>query len=49
MIEAERPTIAGAVPTIWHGLLHYLDEHPGGDISSLQRGHRRRLGRARRR
>ena len=35
MIAAERPTFAGAVPTIWNDLLHYLDEH-GGDISSLR-------------
>ena len=35
MIEQERPTFAGAVPTIWNDLLHHLDEH-GGDISSLR-------------
>jgi fatty-acyl-CoA synthase len=35
MIEAERPTIAGAVPTIWTDLLSYLDQHPT-DISSLK-------------
>jgi fatty-acyl-CoA synthase len=35
LIEAEHPTLAGAVPTIWNGLLQYLREH-GGDISSLR-------------
>ena len=35
LIEAERPTIAGAVPTIWSGLLQYVRAH-GGDLSSLR-------------
>ena len=35
MIEAERPTVGGAVPTIWTALLDYLDHHPA-DVSSLQ-------------
>jgi len=35
LIEMERPTIAGAVPTIWNGLLQYVREH-GGDLSSLR-------------
>jgi fatty-acyl-CoA synthase len=35
LIEAERPTLAGAVPTIWSGLLQYIRQH-GGDISSLR-------------
>jgi fatty-acyl-CoA synthase len=35
MIEAERPTLAGAVPTIWTDLLSYLEQHPS-DISSLR-------------
>jgi len=35
MIEAERPTLAGAVPTIWTDLLSYLGQHPA-DISSLK-------------
>jgi fatty-acyl-CoA synthase len=35
MIEQEKPTIAGAVPTIWQGLLAHLDEK-GGDVSSLR-------------
>ena len=28
MIETERVTGGGAVPTIWTDLLRYLDEHP---------------------
>ncbi|WP_030543756.1 long-chain fatty acid--CoA ligase [Streptomyces albus] len=35
MIEAERPTIAAAVPTIWQGLLAELDAKPR-DVSSLR-------------
>ena len=35
LIEAERPTIAGAVPTIWNGLLQYVRAN-GGDLSSLR-------------
>jgi len=34
-IEAERPTVAGAVPTIWNGLLQHVRAH-GGDLSSLR-------------
>jgi fatty-acyl-CoA synthase len=34
-IEAERPTVAGAVPTIWNAVLQHLRAH-GGDISSLR-------------
>lgn len=36
MIEAERATGAGAVPTIWNDLLHFLDEHPEIDTSSVR-------------
>jgi fatty-acyl-CoA synthase len=36
LIETQRPTVAGAVPTIWNDLLHYLDREPGHDISSLR-------------
>ncbi len=36
MIEAERPTMAGAVPTIWTDVLHYLRDSPGHDVSSLK-------------
>jgi fatty-acyl-CoA synthase len=35
LIEQERPTIAGAVPTIWNDLLRYVDEH-GTDLSSFR-------------
>jgi fatty-acyl-CoA synthase len=35
MITAEKPTFAGAVPTIWQGLLSYLDANPV-DMSSLR-------------
>jgi fatty-acyl-CoA synthase len=36
LIEQERPTCAGAVPTIWADLLNYADTHPV-DLSSLRR------------
>jgi fatty-acyl-CoA synthase len=36
MIEAERPNLAGAVPTIWTDLLAHLDAHPEVDASSLR-------------
>ncbi|MEU6645221.1 long-chain fatty acid--CoA ligase [Saccharomonospora sp. NPDC046836] len=35
MLAAEKPTFAGAVPTIWQGLLQYLDGKPQ-DISHLR-------------
>ena len=35
MIETHRPTVAGAVPTIWNDLLSYLEDHPA-DLSSLR-------------
>ncbi len=35
MISSERPTLAGAVPTIWTDLLAYLDAHPT-DVASLR-------------
>jgi fatty-acyl-CoA synthase len=35
LIEAERVTLAGAVPTIWTALLGYLDTHPT-DTSALR-------------
>jgi fatty-acyl-CoA synthase len=35
MIEAERPTVAGAVPTIWNALLQHVRAN-GGDLSSLR-------------
>lgn len=35
MLDAEKPTFAGAVPTIWQGLLAHLDTNPQ-DISHLR-------------
>lgn len=35
LIEAQQPTISGAVPTVWGDVLRYLREH-GGDMSSLR-------------
>ncbi len=36
MIETLRPTVAGAVPTIWNDVMHYLEKNPGHDVSSLR-------------
>ena len=36
MIEKLRPTIAGAVPTIWNDLRHRLEDDPDHDLSSLR-------------
>ena len=36
LIETQRPTVAGAVPTIWNDVMHYLEHEPGHDISSLR-------------
>jgi fatty-acyl-CoA synthase len=35
MIAAERVTDSAAIPTLWSGLLEYLDLHPDVDVSSL--------------
>jgi fatty-acyl-CoA synthase len=35
LIEAERPTLAGAVPTIWNALLQHV-RATGGDLTSLR-------------
>jgi fatty-acyl-CoA synthase len=35
MIEAERPTFAGAVPTIWNEVLRYAESH-SSDLSSFR-------------
>ncbi|HEY2577732.1 MAG TPA: long-chain fatty acid--CoA ligase [Streptosporangiaceae bacterium] len=35
LIEAERPTLAGAVPTIWNDVLRHVRAN-GGDLSSLR-------------
>ncbi|HWF70208.1 MAG TPA: long-chain fatty acid--CoA ligase [Mycobacterium sp.] len=36
MIEKLRPTVAGAVPTIWNDVMHCLEKDPGHDVSSLR-------------
>ena len=43
MIETERVTGGGAVPTIWNDLLRYLDEHPSRHLLAA-RGRGRRVG-----
>jgi fatty-acyl-CoA synthase len=37
MVENLRPTLAGAVPTIWNDVMHCLEKDPGHDVSSLRR------------
>ncbi|CPR08882.1 long-chain-fatty-acid--CoA ligase [Mycobacterium bohemicum DSM 44277] len=36
MVETMRPTLAGAVPTIWNDVAHRLEQDPDHDISSLR-------------
>lgn len=36
LIESQRPTLAGAVPTIWNDVMNCLEKNPGHDISSLR-------------
>jgi len=36
MIEKLRPTVAGAVPTIWNDVMHHLEKDPAHDLSSLR-------------
>ncbi len=36
VIETQRPTVAGAVPTIWNDVMTHLAKSPGHDISSLR-------------
>jgi fatty-acyl-CoA synthase len=36
MVEKLRPTVAGAVPTIWNDVMHRLEEDPDHDMSSLR-------------
>src|SRR5947209_13622546 len=36
MVETQRPTVAGAVPTIWNDVLHRLEDDPDHDMSSLR-------------
>ncbi len=35
LIDGEKPTIAGAVPTIWNDVLHFLETHASYDVTSL--------------
>ncbi|OLZ42956.1 long-chain fatty acid--CoA ligase [Amycolatopsis keratiniphila] len=36
MVHAERPTLAGAVPTIWNDVLQHTEKEDGLDFSSLR-------------
>ncbi|WP_409496759.1 fatty acid--CoA ligase [Amycolatopsis sp. cmx-11-12] len=36
LVETERPTLSGAVPTVWSDVLAYLATEPGHDLSSLR-------------
>ncbi|MFV8050033.1 fatty acid--CoA ligase [Mycobacterium sp. 48b] len=36
LIESQRPTLAGAVPTIWNDVMHRLEKNPGHDVTSLR-------------
>ncbi|MCV7170636.1 long-chain fatty acid--CoA ligase [Mycobacterium manitobense] len=36
VVESQRPTVAGAVPTIWNDILHRIESSSGHDISSLR-------------
>jgi fatty-acyl-CoA synthase len=36
MIETMRPTVASAVPTIWNDVMHYLEQYPDHDVSTLR-------------
>jgi fatty-acyl-CoA synthase len=36
LIADERPTMSGAVPTIWNDILRYAEEHPSVDFSSFR-------------
>ena len=35
-IQASRPTMSGAVPTVWNDVLQYLDGHPDVRLDSLE-------------
>lgn len=35
LISDQKPTIGGAVPTIWNDVLNFLESNPGYDVSSL--------------
>ncbi|WP_174523760.1 fatty acid--CoA ligase [Mycolicibacterium novocastrense] len=36
LIQRERPTVSGGVPTVWNDVLRYLEAHPEADVSSLR-------------
>jgi fatty-acyl-CoA synthase len=36
LVEQERVTVLAGVPTVWIGLLQYLEENPGHDLSSVR-------------
>jgi len=36
LVETQRPTMAGAVPTIWNDVMHCLEKEPDHDMSSLR-------------
>jgi fatty-acyl-CoA synthase len=36
LVQTERVTVLAGVPTVWIGLLHYLEQNPGHDLSSIR-------------
>ena len=44
LIETQRPTVAGAVPTIWNDVMHYLENDPGPRHLVAAAGDLRRVG-----
>jgi acyl-CoA synthetase (AMP-forming)/AMP-acid ligase II len=36
LVEAERVTVLAGVPTVWIGLLQYLEQNPGRDLSTVR-------------
>ena len=36
IVEKLRPTVAGAVPTIWNDVMHHLEKDPDHDMSTLR-------------
>ena len=36
LVETERVTVLAGVPTVWIGLLQYLEQNPGRDLSSVR-------------
>jgi len=36
LLQTQRPTVAGAVPTVWNDVMNYLEANAGHDISSLR-------------